>query len=357
MDSANSGSLQSSSGGAGGGDEEYDSRTESMSSLLNHHFNPNPNPVLQSQLLSSSSHHNQTQNTTFYDPSSASYFPPSDSSKFDSDWSRNIRPDSTFSSFGAAQNDDVYMNSQEGMFPNQSPPVGSNANAGRRPEHQMGVATKNPKKRTRASRRAPTTVLTTDTTNFRQMVQEFTGIPTPPFSTASSSPYSRRLDIFGGGIGPLYPVRPSQQKLQLQQPSMTSVGASSTNYQLVTSDFQKQPQTLFSSQNPIFSLQSHIQTKLQEQVNARILDTTKSDNQQSDLQSGFSSSSKQWTGQNENLMNFDGENDNTPNVDGYKLNSLSFDHQTQKDLENVISTRNGVDQAQGNVDSWLCPSD
>nr|GMD55632.1 phosphatidylinositol 3-kinase 2-like [Ipomoea batatas] len=56
---------------------------------------------------------------------------------------------------------------------------------------------KNPKKRTRASRRAPTTVLTTDTTNFRQMVQEFTGIPAGPFSgSGGGSLYSRCLDLF-----------------------------------------------------------------------------------------------------------------------------------------------------------------
>ncbi|CAN6219570.1 unnamed protein product [Urochloa humidicola] len=39
---------------------------------------------------------------------------------------------------------------------------------------------KPPRKRPRASRRPPTTVLTTDTSNFRAMVQEFTGIPAPP---------------------------------------------------------------------------------------------------------------------------------------------------------------------------------
>ncbi|KAL4332382.1 hypothetical protein GQ457_07G020610 [Hibiscus cannabinus] len=55
----------------------------------------------------------------------------------------------------------------------------------------------NPRKRTRASRKAPTTVLTTDPVNFKAMVQEFTGIPAPPFSTSSSS--SRRLDLFGSG--------------------------------------------------------------------------------------------------------------------------------------------------------------
>ncbi|CAJ1974118.1 unnamed protein product [Sphenostylis stenocarpa] len=50
---------------------------------------------------------------------------------------------------------------------------------------------RNSKKRSRASRRAPTTVLTTDTTNFRSMVQEFTGIPAPPFSPS----FSRRLPL------------------------------------------------------------------------------------------------------------------------------------------------------------------
>ncbi|KAG6498519.1 uncharacterized protein LOC121993644 [Zingiber officinale] len=46
------------------------------------------------------------------------------------------------------------------------------------------------KKRTRASRRAPTTVLTTDTMNFSAMVQEFTGIPSAP--SAAARP---RLDL------------------------------------------------------------------------------------------------------------------------------------------------------------------
>ncbi|KAJ6841187.1 putative basic proline-rich protein-like [Iris pallida] len=47
------------------------------------------------------------------------------------------------------------------------------------------TTTRPSKKRSRASRRAPTTVLTTDTSNFRAMVQEFTGIPAPPFATSS----------------------------------------------------------------------------------------------------------------------------------------------------------------------------
>nr|DAD44015.1 TPA_asm: hypothetical protein HUJ06_002245 [Nelumbo nucifera] len=41
------------------------------------------------------------------------------------------------------------------------------------------------RRRSRASRRAPTTLLNTDTTNFRAMVQQFTGIPSTPFSAGS----------------------------------------------------------------------------------------------------------------------------------------------------------------------------
>ncbi|XP_020575578.1 VQ motif-containing protein 22-like, partial [Phalaenopsis equestris] len=39
-----------------------------------------------------------------------------------------------------------------------------------------------PRKRSRASRRAPTTLLNTDTANFRAMVQQFTGVPTGPYN-------------------------------------------------------------------------------------------------------------------------------------------------------------------------------
>ncbi|CAH9146881.1 unnamed protein product [Cuscuta epithymum] len=66
------------------------------------------------------------------------------------------------------------------------------------PQPQPAAKKSNPKKRSRASRRAPTTVLTTDTSNFRQMVQEFTGIPAGPFSGSAGGLYSRRLDLFSG---------------------------------------------------------------------------------------------------------------------------------------------------------------
>ncbi|KAK7301219.1 hypothetical protein RJT34_12080 [Clitoria ternatea] len=113
------------------------------------------------------------------------------------------------------------------------PPLGTdNARVVLSSSQPNNAVARNSKKRTRASRRAPTTVLTTDTSNFRAMVQEFTGIPAPPFSASSS--YSRRLDLLTGssslrsssslhldttigGGGGFYPLRPSPQKLQHHQ--------------------------------------------------------------------------------------------------------------------------------------------
>lgn len=78
------------------------------------------------------------------------------------------------------------------------------------------TAARNPKKRSRASRRAPTTVLTTDTTNFRAMVQEFTGIPSPPFVNSSPFTSRNRLDHFASSFDstPSYLRRPFAQKFQ-----------------------------------------------------------------------------------------------------------------------------------------------
>ncbi|XP_044490049.1 uncharacterized protein LOC123214370 [Mangifera indica] len=46
-----------------------------------------------------------------------------------------------------------------------------------------GRVSKPVRRRSRASRRTPTTLLNTDTTNFRAMVQQFTGGPTAPFAS------------------------------------------------------------------------------------------------------------------------------------------------------------------------------
>ncbi|KAG6770972.1 hypothetical protein POTOM_022315 [Populus tomentosa] len=60
----------------------------------------------------------------------------------------------------------------------------SSSSAGRHLSPEGRVA-KPVRKRSRASRRTPTTLLNTDTTNFRAMVQQFTGGPSAPFASGS----------------------------------------------------------------------------------------------------------------------------------------------------------------------------
>ncbi|KAI5589080.1 hypothetical protein BDE02_05G137900 [Populus trichocarpa] len=246
MDSGNSGSMQSSSGG----DEEYDSRPESLPAFLNassQNFDP-----------SLFSHH---QPATIFDPSPALFHafsqsqsitnPNSSMLNLDMVHSRGLRSEHSCTRLG--------INLPDSLSSSQSAPLGAQGSSQALPSsmqlrsvHDNGVRSsspsdqthgvaRNPKKRTRASRRAPTTVLTTDTSNFRQMVQEFTGIPAPPFTGSS---FTRRLDLFGPGsglrsghlepIGSLYPLRPSAQKVHHQQtPLLSSSSPSFFNNDIV----------------------------------------------------------------------------------------------------------------------------
>ncbi|KAK3156119.1 hypothetical protein QOZ80_2AG0103110 [Eleusine coracana subsp. coracana] len=82
---------------------------------------------------------------------------------------------------------------------------GGSPSRGGGPGVEGGRVTKPARRRSRASRRAPVTLLNTDTTNFRAMVQQFTGIPAGPvisFGPASGGEY-------GGASSSSLPVRPS----------------------------------------------------------------------------------------------------------------------------------------------------
>ncbi|KAL8058509.1 hypothetical protein ABFX02_03G023400 [Erythranthe guttata] len=236
MDSGNSGSMQSSSGGD---EQDFDSRagSESISSFFNpsSHFrstisaaapHPPPPPYLP---------HHQIQNPTFFDH----YMNTNDN--HDLIWSRpglirSEHHDNYYAHFGnTSSSSSLSIPTSTTAAPGPSSTAAADGHAGRAPT-QASVP-KNPKKRTRASRRAPTTVLTTDTTNFRQMVQEFTGIPAAPFS--GGSPYPRRMDLFsaasslrsGGHLGSLGPLlRPSSSTTPPPPPSfLNSSMVDSTN--------------------------------------------------------------------------------------------------------------------------------
>ncbi|KAL2327140.1 hypothetical protein Fmac_020567 [Flemingia macrophylla] len=90
-----------------------------------------------------------------------------------------------------------------------------------------GRVAKPNRRRSRASRRTPTTLLNTDTTNFRAMVQQFTGGPSAPFASNPSSAPQALPNLMGFGF-PSRPLTPttlvmssppplSYQHLQQQQ--------------------------------------------------------------------------------------------------------------------------------------------
>ncbi|CAH8326775.1 unnamed protein product [Eruca vesicaria subsp. sativa] len=216
MDSGNSSSMQSSSGGGGGEDqEEYASRADqSISALFNNHNSTTVSSNITSQ--------------THLDSLIANYF--------NTGWSTENPLWST-----------TTTKSTDGSIPPPPPPISSEPAFFTNPlQENLGVVsnkntsspiysvptdkktclatTRNPKKRSRVSRRAPTTVLTTDTSNFRAMVQEFTGNPSTPFtglSSSSSFPRSR-FDLFGSSSSslPSRPLKPFPHKLI--PPSSTS---------------------------------------------------------------------------------------------------------------------------------------
>lgn len=402
----NSGSMQSSSCGE---DQDYDSRNESISPLFNsasfaisnnpYPPPPQPQPTLFDPQL-------QSQNLHPFSHSPAA-------NQLDLVWSRsepnystlgNLTPLSPSSSSFPPPNQSHLALSQG---PNQGPLQSLDGNSPRVAlnsvsdhQNQTTNAGKSSRKRTRASRRAPTTVLTTDATNFRQMVQEFTGIPAQPFS---ASPYARRLDLFGVGgstlrsghldaLGPLYPFRPSAQKVQ-QNPLVSSTSSSSSpsmmlNNNTMASTSNNNDANTFSSnnyqmnmQNPILTstfqslLQSngsHLGTKsTQGSLGIASMDHELGMGQQHVNATSLSEFSMQVGGSTNNNLtrsiwrgeeganddqdqhlggSFNGTNGSPHNGTSiYKMSGSDF--RSEKRMENV-SSRN-----EGTVDSWICPSD
>ncbi|KAK6923425.1 VQ protein [Dillenia turbinata] len=266
MDSGNSGSMQSSSGG----DEDYDSRADSSSSLSAFLHNTT-NPTTRSHVGPIS--HNHPQPPPQPPPPPPLHHPHHmfDSTNFlnlDNNsnmiiWPKNILHRSELPNMiqttGASNNNSSNNVNNSGLI-SQVPDHHHN--------HQLQPRT-NSKKRSRASRRAPTTVLTTDTTNFRAMVQEFTGIPAPPFTSSSISGFQRTrlVDLLGTrstqlvdrcSPPPHYLLRPFAQKFQPPPSNTTTTAtiATSSSSSLIDANFQH-PSNM---QNPtLLTLQSLLQ--------------------------------------------------------------------------------------------------
>ncbi|KAK4417203.1 VQ motif-containing protein 22 [Sesamum alatum] len=212
MDSGNSGSLQSSSGG----DDEYDSRaaTDSVSAFMGGGSIPNSAPAFFDPL----SNYSSLLNPSMVWPRASTPAPRPDPNPITHDMIMNPMLSGASSFLPVFQQATAV--GVDSSSPTLAPPPPL--------QNQNQTAARNPKKRSRASRRAPTTVLTTDTTNFRAMVQEFTGIPAPPFN--NNSPFQRsRLDVFGtrstsldAAHPPPYLRRPFAQKAQPPLPFLAS---------------------------------------------------------------------------------------------------------------------------------------
>lgn len=214
MDSGNSGSIQSSSDG-GNDDQEYNSHTDSISA----YFNPTPPPP-------PPPHHNHNSNSPLqpFDPNSLLNFNPI--------WPNPPGSDPTQPFFRPSPTPPVRISPVTSDYNNNTVTTTTTTAQRAYTDHALGARGNPKKKRSRASRRAPTTVLTTDTTNFRAMVQEFTGIPPPPFSS-SSSPLIRSsgFDLFGAPSSIRsnpFLLRPCAQKFQPPPPPNTTT----INYQM-----------------------------------------------------------------------------------------------------------------------------
>ncbi|KAG1366503.1 putative nuclear pore complex protein [Cocos nucifera] len=222
MDSANSGSIQSSSGG----DEEYDSRADSFSAL----FHPPSSSSAAAASFPTPNFSSSHPNSLFFNSlafldhsqllptaSSSSPCPPRPSPTPTPDFPSFPPPSS---SSALPRGPQIAQSSVQQLPDNPTPTV---------------APPRSSKKRSRASRRAPTTVLTTDTSNFRAMVQEFTGIPSTPFSAASSStlsPFSRsRFDLFHSSASPASSLPPPYLRLRpfaQKPPTFPSLNPSSS---------------------------------------------------------------------------------------------------------------------------------
>ncbi|XP_059432426.1 extensin-like [Corylus avellana] len=419
MDSGNSGSMSSS-----GGDEEYDSRAESISAFLNpssHVGSLSNHPPHQASPPPHHHHHQETHSSSMFDPLSNYFDPrsvhltnPNSLLNLDMVWPKTLRSDSNAADLGglitpasssSPQNQPFLTNqlggqSRPGGFPNiQIPPAPENAPPAQ-PGNNNSNAVRNPKKRSRASRRAPTTVLTTDTTNFRAMVQEFTGIPAPPF-TSSALPRSR-LDLFGSASSslrsghldpppPPYLLRPFAQKIQPPPPTSSSSSAPPPMTSFHSSSmvdvlgFLKQPpppQNLLNMQNPILNLQTLLQAQpkfslsgskpqAQAQASSEIppnvleefaLSRTQmmSSTTTGGLPNMVSSNENNWGGGDGGgdqglLRSLNGSYSSSERVvNNGKMNysaASSSDFHGDKGPENVAS------RSEGMVESWICSSD
>ncbi|XP_010914245.1 uncharacterized protein [Elaeis guineensis] len=138
--------------------------------------------------------------------------------------------------------------------------AGSSSSPTSHPAAIEGRVGKSARRRSRASRRAPTTLLNTDTTNFRAMVQQFTGIPSGPYSS-SYQPSNRPVINFGlnfndplrqATVVPFGRLQQLQQQQQYQGQSFQHQHEGGHHYQPQQQQQQSYDGTMFDGNHDIF---------------------------------------------------------------------------------------------------------
>ncbi|KAJ4952427.1 hypothetical protein NE237_029259 [Protea cynaroides] len=367
MDSGNSGSLQSSSGG----DEEYDSRNESISAFLNpsSHVQSIPNP---------SHHHHQTylpasSSSALFDPlpnyldafsRSPPLPPPSNAANsmlnLDMVWPRGLRSEPTCTNFStqtqsapAGRVNPFHVSSSMPLHP--VPENGSKLSGSSDQTQTITNPVRNSKKRSRASRRAPTTVLTTDTSNFRAMVQEFTGIPAPPFPRS-------RLDLFSTASTtmrsshhldpptPPYLLRPFAQKFHPHSSSTSSIANMQNpilTFQSLLQSSGPPPPRYPLTNVPAFGTKSQgsLTIPSTESSQLRMGDFTIADGMGLNEGDPSQAQLKTFNG------NYSGPQQRASSSCKMNYSTSSSEFQVEKGPDNVSS------RGEGMVDSWICSSD
>ncbi|KAL8034183.1 hypothetical protein ABFX02_12G011100 [Erythranthe guttata] len=336
--SGNSGSLQSSSGG----DEEYESRAAGsifMNSSTTHH--PAPPPHVIGPIS------NPPPQPPFFDPFS-NYMQLLHSNMT---WPRP--PATSFRSDPNTLNPMLSASSHALRPPPAAAGEGSNNSGVSAPTvaNQAAAAARNPRKRSRASRRAPTTVLTTDTTNFRAMVQEFTGVPAPPFiQRGGLDLFGPRSTAFESPPPPPYLRRPFSQKDQPPPQFRASstpadggcgggMGGSST-----------QSWNLFNVTNPKFVFSNNSSDNIA--GNLIPPDQTAAENNSCNENTDNKNAAARWRNNNEEGYKPVGGPYNFPATTPTNGN-MNYSGEKVPAAENIITAR-GL--SEGMVESWICSS-
>ncbi|XP_024975651.1 endochitinase A-like [Cynara cardunculus var. scolymus] len=359
MDSGNSGSIQSSSGA----DEECDSRAavNSHAAFIPTHHQPHPPPP-------PFNHHmfdqNQINNPLFFTASPQRQLLNLDSAV----WSKTLPSFSDHHFFPSSSQPTAHTvpfspattmtTTAEPITSTTAPPTGA----------------RNPKKRSRASRRAPTTVLTTDTSNFRAMVQEFTGIPAPPFTSSSSPPFPRlttSFDLFGRTSSmmrsntnnfdnlpqlPPYLLLPFPQKLQ----SSSASSSSSISSLLDSSNLLTTMQNTISFPSNSLNQSSFLHTKTTQNVGSSNGYGVIGQAQVNELHTSLPdlvSSKGTAPGPTTTTTRSDGDQMASGNWDG---GGGGVNYTNGKESSRVITDHHhssGMKADQGFIEPWICSSD